>query len=112
CRGAPSIYLFAFIRLAEAVSTDVTRFQMMNRRPSAPAPADLPEIRKAAERGDAAAQSLMGVAYQKGSGVDQNFLEAVFWHRRAANQGNSRSQCAYLHVSLGAIAFDPLFLCI
>lgn len=57
-------------------------------------PADLASVRKAAEKGEPSAQFLMGNAYQKGQGVPQNFMEAAFWYRRGAAQGNNKSQYA------------------
>lgn len=42
-----------------------------------------------AEAGDAAAQESLGRAYEKGSGVPQNFGKAVAWYRKAAEQGNA-----------------------
>ena len=55
-----------------------------------PAPAD--EIRKAAEQGDAVAQSLLGLMYRDGEGVTRDLAEAAQWFRKAAEQGNSGAQ--------------------
>ncbi len=44
------------------------------------------EMRKAAEEGDAQAQSYLGVSYQNGQGATQDYTEAVKWFRRAAEQ--------------------------
>jgi len=55
--------------------------------------------REAAERGDAAAQFLLGFAYVGGRGVPKNPVEAVRWLRKAAEQGHAAAQyhlaCAY-----------------
>ena len=49
--------------------------------------------RKAAEQGDATAQSNLGVMYEKGQGVPQDYAEAVKWWRKAAaEQGNAFAQ--------------------
>ena len=34
----------------------------------------------------------MGVCYYKGNGVEQNYLEAVKWQRKSAEQGNDWGQ--------------------
>ena len=31
--------------------------------------------------------------YDKGRGVEQDDEQAVFWYRKAAEQGNARAQC-------------------
>ena len=48
--------------------------------------------RKAADQGEALAQSTLGFMYAKGQGVPQNYAEAVRWFRKAADQGNARAQ--------------------
>ena len=45
-----------------------------------------------AERGDAEAQLILGILYDKGEGVPQDFAEAVRWYRRAAEQGLAEAQ--------------------
>jgi len=45
--------------------------------------------RKAAEQGNAKAQSRLGRMYATGEGVTSNFPQAVFWFRKAAQQGNA-----------------------
>jgi TPR repeat protein len=44
--------------------------------------------RKAAERGDAEAQSVLGRAFALGEGVKRDVRKAVFWYRKAASQGD------------------------
>jgi TPR repeat protein len=51
------------------------------------------EMRKAAEEGDAQAQSYLGVSYQTGQGVALDYYEAVKWFRRAADQNDTVAQC-------------------
>ncbi len=48
--------------------------------------------RKAADQGDAAAQSDLGWVYTYGRGVETKYLEAAGWYRRSAEQGNSTAQ--------------------
>jgi hypothetical protein len=42
--------------------------------------------RKAADQGHALAQHNLGVMYDKGQGVPQDYAEAVRWYRKAADQ--------------------------
>ena len=50
------------------------------------------KVGPAAERGDARAQAYSGFMYQYGRGVPQNYGLAVYWYRRAAEQGNATAQ--------------------
>jgi hypothetical protein len=51
-------------------------------------------VRKAAEQGDADAQSTLGFLYDKGGGVPQDYAQAAFWYRKAAEQGDAEAQDA------------------
>ena len=44
------------------------------------------------DRGDASAQYHLGVMYDTGEGVPQDFSEAIKWFRKAADQGNAYAQ--------------------
>ena len=46
---------------------------------------------KAAERGDADAQCVIGDCYKAGDGVEQSNAYAVKWYRKAAEQGNAEA---------------------
>jgi TPR repeat protein len=48
--------------------------------------------RPLAERGHAAAQNHLGLAYELGDGVPQDDAIAVAWYQKAADQGNARAQ--------------------
>jgi TPR repeat protein len=48
--------------------------------------------RKAAEQGDAIAQSNLGAMYGNGQGVTKDFAEEVKWYRAAADQGLATAQ--------------------
>jgi TPR repeat protein len=52
----------------------------------------LPLIRPLAEQGDSQAQFNLGVSYDQGWGVPQDFVEAAKWYRLAAEQGYSLAQ--------------------
>jgi len=47
------------------------------------------ELRKQAESGDAKAQYQLGLAYQSGEGVKQDYAQAAGWFRKAAEGGNA-----------------------
>jgi hypothetical protein len=50
------------------------------------------ETRARAEKGEAAAQSELGLMYDLGQGVAQDYAEAVKWLRKAAEQGHPGAQ--------------------
>ena len=54
--------------------------------------ATLQEWRPLAEQGNAKARSSLGVMYSKGTGVLQDYAEAVKWYRLSAEQGNASAQ--------------------
>ena len=51
-------------------------------------PFRVPSLRTDAEQGDADAQFNLGVMYETGGGVLQDYAEAVRWYRLAAEQGH------------------------
>ena len=53
---------------------------------------EIEELRLQAEQGDASAQYNLGVMYDRGDGVDQDYQEALKWYRLAAKQGNAEAQ--------------------
>jgi TPR repeat protein len=48
--------------------------------------------RKAADQGDALAQTCLGDLYRDGKGVRQDYAQAAAWYRKAADQGNAYGQ--------------------
>jgi len=54
--------------------------------------AALKEWRPLAEKGSPDAQYNVGLAYEEGKGVPQNYAEAARWIERAANQGEVEAQ--------------------
>ncbi len=53
---------------------------------------DFEKILKEAESGDAGAQSDLGICYELGDGVTQDYVRAVDWYRKAAERGNVNAQ--------------------
>lgn len=45
-----------------------------------------------AQHGDPKAQFNLGLMYEKGQGVPQNYSEATYWYRRSAEQGDPGAQ--------------------
>jgi uncharacterized protein len=55
-------------------------------------PAEISDLQKKADSGDAAAQFGLGRAYEAGDGVPQRSDQAAMWYRKAAEQGNAKAQ--------------------
>jgi hypothetical protein len=53
---------------------------------------DVARWKDEAERGDAGAQMWLGVAYESGRGVEQDFTQALKWFRESAKQGDPDAQ--------------------
>ncbi len=49
-------------------------------------------LRPLAEQGHADAQYHLGVMYQRGQGLKQDYTQAALWYRKAAQQGNTMAQ--------------------
>lgn len=56
-------------------------------------------FKKAANLGDALAMYCMGYCYEKGEGVDQNYLESMFWYKKSVDNGRAESEEAYQRVN-------------
>jgi S1-C subfamily serine protease len=67
-------------------------FAFMVLTASAVQAADIALLRRQAEQGNAAAQNDLGIAYESGDGVAQDFAEAVKWFRKSAEQGNATAR--------------------
>jgi TPR repeat protein len=55
------------------------------------------ELRRLAEQGDVLAQYNLGIVYDTGKGVPQDYTEAVRWYRLAAEQGHASAQYNRVH---------------
>ncbi len=55
-------------------------------------PADIGQFRAKAESGDTQARLKLGMAYEDGNGVQQDYGEAAKWYRKAADQGSAAAQ--------------------
>jgi TPR repeat protein len=52
------------------------------------------QYRKAADQGNAEAQTALGQGYQNGYGVPRDYTEALKWYRKAADQGFAVAQAS------------------
>src|ERR1019366_8653341 len=52
----------------------------------------LQQLRTLATEGDAAAQYNLGLIYENGTGVPQDYAESVRWYRKSAEQGLANAQ--------------------
>jgi TPR repeat protein len=50
--------------------------------------------RESAAAGSSFGQDMVGVCYQEGRGVGQDYVEAVLWYQHAAAQGHAGAQCS------------------
>jgi TPR repeat protein len=55
-------------------------------------PSDVARWKNEAEHGNAVSQFWLGVAYESGKGVQQDFKEALRWLAKSAHQGNADGQ--------------------
>jgi TPR repeat protein len=53
---------------------------------------DLGTLRQLANDGNAIAQVDLGLKYDDGDGIPQDYAEAMRWYRKAADQGNAKAQ--------------------
>ena len=53
---------------------------------------DFESLKALAEKGDAKAQTNLGLMYETGEGVEKDDKEAVKWYRKAAEQGDDAAQ--------------------
>lgn len=51
------------------------------------------EILALAENGDSQAQYIVGIMYEDGVELPQNYNKAVIWYRKSAELGNADAQC-------------------
>ncbi|RJX18195.1 MAG: sel1 repeat family protein [Desulforudis sp.] len=77
---------------ARSRSNEEVQRENTARRSNNTSEAEVKEWRDKAERGDTYAQMCLGLAYEKGEGVEQNKHEAVKWYRKAAEQGLATAQ--------------------
>mgnify|MGYP000444017742 CR=1 FL=1 len=53
---------------------------------------DAADCQRLAEKGDALAQIILGLLYEYGQGVKQDYKHAVSWYQKAAEQGRESAQ--------------------
>src|SRR5665213_2252097 len=86
--GTVIVLMFAMIS-----SPSVVQASALLQTPSqAPATGIDPNLLTQANAGDAKSQELMGQAYLNGKGVPNDYQQAAFWFRKAADQGSAKAQ--------------------
>jgi TPR repeat protein len=85
--GPPALVLMAHLVAAPACRADQVEIEAALRQGRAAEV--LPELRRLAEAGDADAAFNLGLLYDLGHGVPEDFVEAMDWYRRAAALGNA-----------------------
>lgn len=80
------VSLLAGISFAFASAAHATLEQGLNAYRKGDYVAALQAWQPLATKGNPDAQNNLGVLYEKGQGVERNFVESVNWYRRAADQ--------------------------
>jgi TPR repeat protein len=74
--------------MAAAIFIALATIEISEARP----PAAAGSVFQSAERGNPQAQTQLGVMYEKGVGVPQDYYLAAQWYHRAAEQGDPQAQ--------------------
>ena len=61
-------------------------------QPSTQSTQNFADVEGRAQAGDAAAQSLLATMYRSGVGVRRDYVQAVAWYRKAAEQGDPKAE--------------------
>ena len=74
---------------------------------------ELEKTKSKAEKGDRVAQHNLGVMYEKGQGVEQDFKEAVKWFRKSAEQGDAiaQSNLGFMYENGQGVLVDDVTAC-
>ncbi|MEI6847050.1 MAG: tetratricopeptide repeat protein [Chlorobiaceae bacterium] len=91
-KNAPLIIILLLVTVV--LSTVVLYCSYIQRDP-------LLHIKLRAKQGDAKAQYSLGIAYAKGQGVKQDYVEAAKWLKQAGLQGNANAE-----FSLGLMYYE------
>jgi Sel1 repeat len=86
CKGTP---VYSWVPMKEfpcAACTFTDQPQFQPRSQAQNHPQDLQSVRKAAEQGDAAAETELGGMYEQGQGVQKDYQQAFLWFTKAAAQ--------------------------
>ncbi len=87
-----SVFVGIMLTIAAVSAADAANLAP---RVAVPAPGDqfgIARVLRAAERGDARAQTQLGFMHEYGRGVPQDYVIAAWWYRRAAEQGEPTAQ--------------------
>jgi TPR repeat protein len=84
--------VLSIVCLTSAACADIKPAMDTSRNNRVKDEATAKEVRKAAEEGDASAQYRLGLLYEGGVGVPQNYKKAKEWFEKAAKQGHVGAQ--------------------
>ena len=90
--------VLSIVCLTSSACADITPAVDTSQTNRAEDEATAKEVRKSAEEGDASAQYRLGLLYDGGVGVPQNYRQAKEWFEKAAKQGHVGAQ-----VNLGTL---------
>jgi TPR repeat protein len=77
-----------------AISLQATPQAATGNAPAKLSAAEISDLQKKADSGEAASQLALGKAYESGSGVPRRLDQAAIWYHKAAEQGNANAQNA------------------
>ncbi|MBR1657150.1 MAG: sel1 repeat family protein [Synergistaceae bacterium] len=93
--------------LADSKSlSDHRKYSLTQKERSALSKTQLKNAGKA-ENGDPKAQNVMGTYYESGNGVEKDYMKAIYWYTKSAEQGNSNAQY-HLAVLYNKVEDNPL----
>lgn len=78
----------------EPVKLEVPETPKIPSAPAKPEQEQINQLKASAEAGDVYAQSDLGWRYAKDEGVEQNWIQAAHWFRKAADQGDVEAKKA------------------
>jgi len=84
--------VLSLVCLTSSACADITPAVDTSRNNRAEDEATAKEVRKSAEEGDASAQNRLGLLYDEGVGVPQDYRQAKEWFEKAAKQGHVGAQ--------------------
>ena len=84
--------VLSLVCLTSSACADMTPAADMSQNHRAEDEATAKALRKSAEEGDASAQNRLGLLYDEGVGVPQDYRQAKEWYEKAAKQGHAGAQ--------------------
>ncbi len=90
------VVLFAFLLIASprdlVTELETAPHAVIENAPAKLSPAEISDLQKRADSGEAVAEYALGRAYESGDGVPKRVDLAATWYRKAAEQGDAKAQ--------------------